>query len=257
MTIVSFDDLKKWFHNNQKEDKKSPHWTLYGGGWGEKETRLTANSRINDPEKSLEYLVESIRSMNHPDGTKFRVLLYPENSPHNYTATVYVQVFESSRQPATAAAISGISSGVDVERRISEQVELALLKKEVEELRNDTGGSMWERVMGLINENEHLSAAVGNLITGLVSKVDPMMAGRFIPMNKPVTGHPGNSAADSAPDPNDPQVQFAQNINEATRTLGIDALTLSRSLNQVIQANPDAIRNLIANPELLTQLSNS
>lgn len=252
MTINTFDGLAKWFQANQKDDKPSPHWTLYGGSWGEKEVRLLSNSRIDDSEKSLAFLVDSIRIMNNPDGTKFRILLYPHNAPNNYTATVHVQIYENgANKPSSAGQMAGIGSLPaiqDIETRIAEKVELALLKAENEQLRNGgENGTIWERVLGIIAESPHLSAAVGSLVNGILLKADPALAGNLV-QPAPVTGTP---SADNGAAPEDQQAAFVDNINQVCSALGVDAVTLAARLRQIVQANPLAAKQIILNPEII------
>ena len=255
MTLNNFEGLKKWFFANQRDDKPSPHWTLYGGSWGEKEVRLMQNNKIDSPDKSMEFLAESIRMMNNPDGTKFRILLYPVNSPNNYTATAHVQIFENSAAPVgrNLPATAGIGNlpgmmGGDLNAYIDEKVELQLLKKENEQLKGGAGSeTIWERILGIIADSPHLSAAVGNLANAIVTKVDPSMAGRLMQAAQPVNGVPGNNAPDDddISTPEDAQIVFINNINAVTAALGVDAATLAKRLNQVVQQNPAVARQIL------------
>lgn len=221
-----------------------------------------SNSRLDDKEKSLEFLVESIRMLNNPDGTKFRILLYPVTGANNYTATAHVQIFENSAQgnrnlPAMAG-IGNLPAGVmggDWKTYLDEKVELELLKKENEQLRGGMGSeSMWERILGIIADSPHLSAAVGNLANAFVTKFDPAMAGRLM-QAQPVNGTPGSNAQDQAGAPEDPQAVFIENINAATGALGVDAVTLAKGLNKIIQNNPAMARQILLNPDLVPSQS--
>lgn len=262
MTLTSINDLQTWFNSNQKDDKKASHWTMYGGNYGEKETRLMANNRVDEPDKSLEFLVSSIRMLNNPKGTKFRIQIYYPGAANNPVANVYVQVFDDGSvqapMPNGYGAVAGIGSlpgGMNYDNLVQDKVTLALLKAENEQLKNGVAQqeSMWERIFGYINENEHISAALGSLITGLALKMDPAMAGMLpamLPAPKPVTGTPapapGHGQADQADNPEDPNLQFINNINAVSTTLGIDPVSMSQALRRLTEANPEMARGLLS-----------
>lgn len=248
MTLTRYEDLQQWFLNNQSDtdegtDKTASHWTLYGGNYGEREVRLTSNTRINKPSESLAYLVQTIRSMNHPDGSKFRIQIYKPGANNNYTAQTYVQIFEGQQNAAATGQMAGVGSlpgaPAMTEQYIQERIDLAMLKRENEELKAQMNGpvSGWERFLGMLNENEQLNGAIAGLLMGLAQKNG--IPAQLAPA--PVNGHP---SSDEETD-EDPQTVFVNNIQNAAATLQTDPVTLSKRLNKLIQQNPEVAKQLL------------
>lgn len=246
MTITRFEDLQSWFNNNQtnNEEGKTPsHWTLFGGNYGEKEIRLMANTRLDNPTESLNFLVDAIRRMNNPDGAKFRVQLYKPGAPTNIVATTFVQIFERQQAPgAQPAAIGSLPSPMASESYINERIELALLKRENEDLRAAINGptNTWERFLEILGQNEPLSQAVAGLIMGLANKGGIPTA----PIPRPVAGSP-DTDEDPEDETGDQQAVFAQNIHSAASILQTDPVRLAKALNRLVQQNPDMAKQLL------------
>lgn len=242
MTVTRYEDLQQWFNSNQSnnEEGKTPsHWTLYGGNYGEKEVRLCSNTRLDAPAESLAYLVDTIRRMNHPNGAKFRVQIFKPGSPNNYIAQVYVQVFEGAANTATPQT-AGIGNlpGASTEQYIQERIDLALLKRENEDLKAQINGpvSGFERFLDIIGQNEQLSGAIAGLLLGFANKNGIPAA---IPA--PVNGHPSTDDDD-----NDPQTVFAQNIQNASDALHTDPVSLAKALNKLVTSNPDLAKQIFS-----------
>lgn len=244
MTLTRYEDLQHWFNSNQSnnEEGKTPsHWTLYGGNYGEKEVRLCGNTRLDSPSESLSYLVDTIRRMNHPDGAKFRVQIFKPGAPNNYVAQAYVQIFEGAANTATAQT-AGIGNlpGTSTEQYIQERIDMALLRRENEDLKAQMNGpvSGWERFLDIIGQNEQLSGAIAGLLLGLANK-----NGIPATIPAPVTGHP---STDDNDDNDDPQTVFAQNIQSASNALHTDPVSLSRALNRLVTSNPELAKQIFS-----------
>lgn len=248
MTLTKYEDVQRWFNSNQAEAgedgnaKNAVHWTLYGGNYGEKEARLLSNQRINKPDESLAYLIESIRMMNNPPGAKFRIQIYRPNNANNYTAQTYVQIFDNATAPATGSAPqAGIGSlpAAFPENYIQERIDLALLKRENEELKAAINGpgNTWERLLDIISQSEPLSMALAGLISNVTGKPLPALQQAA----RPVTGSPApdeeNDTDEGSPDA-DPQTVFADSINAAAAGLDTDPLTMARKLRKIVRDNP-------------------
>lgn len=246
MTLTTFEDVQYWFNNNQSAGDKTAatHWTLYGGDWGEKETRLLSNTRINKPEESLSYLIETIRKMNNPKGTKFKVILYRPGASNNYTAQTYIQIFDNAGQPGANAAIAGIGMlppQID-ERYITERIELAMLKKENEDLKEAINGpsNSWERFLEIIGQNEALSNALAGVLMGFAGKSGLPPA----TFQRPVTGTANTDDDNEAGQ--DLQQAFIEDVNAAASALQTDAVTMMRKLRQMVKENPEYAKQMFS-----------
>lgn len=246
MTLTKYEDLQYWFNSNQSSDESGTgavHWTLYGGNYGEKEIRLMSNTRVNVPSESLAFLVDTIRRMNNPSGAKFRVQIYKPGSPNNYTAQTFVQVFDGQQNPElrqqTAVGIGNLPAHMG-ESYIQERIDLALLRKENEELKNAATGteSLGERIFKLINENPEISSAIAGLITSVAAKNGlPVSA-----LPRPVTGSPESDDNDGE----NPETVFIQNIQQAAGQLNTDPVSLAKGLNRLIQQNPEFAKQIFS-----------
>lgn len=255
MTLTRYEDVQHWFNQNQTDDEggKTPsHWTLYGGNYGEKEIRLLGNTRIDKPGESLAFLIDSIRRMNNPSGSKFRVQIYKPGSPNNYSAQVFVQVFDDAAQlqqrgaSATAIQPAGIGNlPVLNETYIQERIDLALLRRENEELKAALNGpgSTWERILDIIGQSEPLSLALSGLITNLAAKNGMTLPAA--PIARPVTGSPAPVDSDDD-DTADPQSIFAESINAAASGLDTDPVTMARKLKKIVEQNPEFAKQIFA-----------
>lgn len=254
MTLTKYEDVQRWFNSNQvdSEDggKNAVHWTLYGGNYGEKEARLLSNQRINNPSESLAYLIESIRMMNNPQGAKFRIQIFRPGNANNYTAQAFVQIFDNHHTTAPAlgqpAGIGSLPATVPAysENYIQERIELAILKRENDELKAALNGpgNTWERLLDIVAQSEPLSMALAGLISNATGKTLPSMA----PAARPITGSPAPDEEDNdeAAAHADPQTLFAESINSAASGLGTDALTMARKLKKIVQDNPAFARQI-------------
>lgn len=249
MTLTRYEDVQHWFNSNQndKEDagKTAAHWTLYGGNYGEKEIRLLSNTRLDSPGESLSFLIDTIRRMNHPDGAKFRVQIFKPGSPNNYTAQTFVQIFEGQQTPALLQqSAPGIGSlpAVMNENYVNERIELALLKKENEDLKANMNGpnNAFERILDIISQSEPLSMALSGLIQSMAVK-NGMAMPAAIP--RPITGSPDT---DEETDGQDAQTVFANNINAASQALGTDPVSLSAALVKLVQGNPQFAKQIFS-----------
>lgn len=130
MTITSFNDLREWFRfgfdkgvraTEEGRETTSPYWTLYAVGLGGKDTVLAFNDRLTGLDESYTALVESIRRMNNPTGSMFRVFQTYRPRFNNATQETRVQIFENNLVPA-APQSPGIGSlvGYVEESKIAE-----------------------------------------------------------------------------------------------------------------------------------------
>ena len=259
MTITNFSDLRKWFMNNNRGEKDSPYWTLYFVPAGSKETVVTFNDKVSDMEKSFDWLQDTIRMVNNPEGSRFRVMQVDTPRGNNPTGQVYAQIYERQPNPSGSMApaqIGAIPSGYS-ESDVQRHVELALLKRENEDLKAAIGApdNPWERIFGIVSESEPLSNALANLIYQFSNKITgtPMAPVPPVFMPSPVNG-PATKPANAYSEPEEPmaemsidemQQEIADNINRVCALLNVDALTLSRKLCQLVEANPNMAKTFL------------
>lgn len=250
MTITSFDNLGDWFRAQQRGDDVAAHWNLYGTRFGETEKRVAFNTSIDDKEESFRYLTQNIRSLNNPDGSVFRLQVFPRGKQNNPTGTIYVQIFEKSQAPANTAAaagVAGLPAGVgSIQEYVADKLETERLKWEIAQLKDQLNAPAtgWERMVDTIGAIPGIDKVLQAIVVGVVSK--------FSPQAMPAIQTAMNGTPDTGEQDHDDQVEgdptqvFMSNINEASQALGTDPLTLSRKLNALIQAQPELARQLIS-----------
>ena len=253
MTLTSYNDLRDIFlqahqANEATSSDKSPiaHWTLYVTEMGTPERRIMQNTKVDNMEESLEFLVSTMRKLNHPDGVKFRVMQYAPGKSNNPAQNYFVQVYERGGNNMPATQVAGIGSlpgmyGGNIEAYISERIELAMLKKENEDLRAaiNAPSATWERILDRVAENPAITGLITNLAIGWVGKTNPALAQTLA--QSAMNGHPNTDTDETG----DPQTIFAQNIQAASDTLGIDPVTLAQKLNKLVQQNPEMAKQLL------------
>ena len=253
MGISSYADLRQWFFAGvkQKSDEATeaaPHWNLYAGDYGAREVRIMFNNRISDMAESFQFLENSIRAQNNPDGTRFRVQTYAPGKPNNPTAETYVQIYEKSAAPATAQpAIGSQPAGVgSVEAYVDQRVQLAQLQWENKLLQDQLNApqATWERVLEQVAGIQGIDKVLQALAVGLVSKFSPQaMPAVQAAMNGTPSAGNGEHEHD---DGSSPDEVFQQNIMQASSALGTDPVTLSAKLKDLILKNPDVAKSLMA-----------
>lgn len=253
MGISSFADLRQWFFAGIKQKgedaaEAAPHWNLYAGDYGTREVRIMFNNRISDMAESFQFLENSIRAQNNPDGTRFRVQTYAPGKPNNPTAETYVQIYEKSASPATQqpSGIAGLPAGVgSIEAYIGERVQMEQLKWENQQLREQLGAptATWERVMEHVASIQGIDKVLQALAIGLVSKFNPQaMPAMQAAMNGTPNAPNGEHDDDDTASPDE---VFQQNIMETAQRLGVDPVTLSKKLNSLSRENTDLAKSLL------------
>lgn len=117
MTVTNFNDLRDWFKfgfekgvktSEEGRETTSPYWTLYAVGMGGADKVLAFNDRLTGMDESYKALADSIRIMNNPAGSMFRVFQTYRPRANNPTQEVRVQIFENNT--VTANPQPGIGS---------------------------------------------------------------------------------------------------------------------------------------------------
>ena len=253
MGISSYGDLRQWFFAGVKQKgeettEAAPHWNLYAGDYGAREVRIMFNNRISDMAESFQFLENSIRAQNNPDGTRFRVQTYAPGKPNNPTAETYVQIYEKSAAPATAQpAIGSLPVGMQgVEAYVNQRVELAQLQWENKMLQDQLSApqATWERVLEQVAGIHGIDKVLQALAVGLVSKFSPQA---MPAVQAAMNGTPAATSGEHEHDDESasPDEIFQQNIMQVSAALGTDPVTLSKKLNALIREHPDLAKTLM------------
>jgi len=254
MGIQSFTDLRQWFFACVKGKgdgaiEAAPHWNLYGGDYGAKEMRITSNTRISDMDESYNFLENSIRAQNNPDGTRFRVQTFAPGKANNPTAETYIQIYERSAAPANQAAqtagIAGLPVGVgSVEQLVQQHVQMERLKWENEDLKAQLNAPAngWERVLDTISGVPGIEKVLQALAVGVVSRFSPQA---MPAVQAAMNGTPAAPTGEGDTDDDDPEKVFQNNIGAACQAIGTDPVTLSKKLKELITTNPEMARQLL------------
>lgn len=255
MGIGNFADLRKWFFagvkgKNGGEEEGAPHWNLYAGDYGAKELRIQSNTRVNSMNDSYDLLESAIRAQNNPDGTRFRVQTFAPGKANNPTAETYVQIYERTAAPAApaaaAAGIAGLPAGVgSIQQYVDERLKTERLKWEIQNLKDQLNApaSGWERLIDTLGALPGIDKVFQTVAIGLVTKFSPsaMPAIQQAMNGAPDAGEHGEDYDTGT----DPQTAFAANIQESANMLGVDPVTLSAKLRNLIRQNPDMARQLM------------
>lgn len=211
--------------------------------------RLTSNTRISDMDESYNFLENSIRMQNNPEGTRFRVQTFAPGKANNPTAETHIQIYERSAAPANSAAhtagIAGLPVGVgSVEQLVQQHVQMERLKWENEDLRAQLNApsSGWERVLDTISGVPGIEKVLQALAVGVVSKFSPQA---MPAVQAAMTGTPSAPAGEGDTDDEDPEEAFQNNIGAACQAIGTDPVTLSKKLKELITTNPEMARQLL------------
>lgn len=247
MTLTSYESLSRWFLDSKGADA-APHWNLYAVDYGQTEKLIGRYVKGDDLEASGKHLERMIRDLNNPDGSKFRVMVYAPGKHNNSNAQAYVQIYEKSQAPATAAqpaGISGLPAGVgSIGEYVADKIRTERLQWELEQLKEQMNApsEKWERIIDHVSGLPGIDKVLQALAIGLVSKVNPAaMPAVQAAMNgtPPANGEHEHDEAD------DPNTVFLQNIQDASAALGTDPVTMAKKLNALIQKNPDMARQLM------------
>lgn len=257
MTISNFDDLRFWFFSNQNSKQKSdpgneenaPHWSLYSMDYGKSDTRVAYNNRISDMEDSFKLLVQSVRAMNNPDGTKFRVQTHAVGRPTHPNAQAYIQVFEGKSGPATQQGLpamigahpDGYVSRTELQEKIEEARKQWELERKVEDLEAQINGPSDDPTEKFIAGFERImQTPVGQMLAMKLLGTTQLPA---MPTMQTMNGTPGASTPGSAADElND---TFEDDIEATANALGISDTELAAKMRRLVEQNPTIAQQLL------------
>lgn len=247
--ITDIENLQRWFYGNGL-----PNFTLKYQGTGDK-TIYRNKDTITDMNDAWEELRHQVDSQAEAGRAQLEVLVYsPGKNNHAIRTNLDIRggYFNRAMAPQPTG-IAGLPAGVgNLDSYIQERIDLALLKKENEELRDqlNSPANGWERILGIIADSPHLSGIAQTLLVGTLGKNNPALMQQAMAAVNGAPTYAGQPGELPAPDQvqGDPQTVFATNIQEAADNLGTDPVTLAVNLNRLIQSNPDIARTLLQTP---------
>jgi hypothetical protein len=152
---------------------------------------------------------------------------------------------QASAQPQVA----GIGAIGDVQEYVDNKINLALMEREIEDLRAAINApTSWvERLVDKVAESPHLSQLLQAAVMGFLTRGTGMQ-----PMPAPVTGYqqpgpqPHHSTGHSEEEETEDDRVFWANIQAAATALEVDLPTLAVKLNALVQQNPAMAKSLIS-----------
>ena len=242
MTITRIEDLRTWFMNNQRAGELSPHWNLYSLDYSKNDVRTTFYDRSDNMEDSFDFLVTSLRMLNNPDGSKFRVMQFPSKKANNPTGIVNVQIHNHTQQQQVAG-IAGIGhlDGYIGKQEVTDMISAAKEKWEMEhriaalEEQLSAPANDWtEKLMAGL---ERISGTpFGQVIAAKMLGLAPGAALPF-PMPQAVNGTPETD--------DEPGDNFDEDIEATAKMLGVSDAQLAAKMRALVTANPEMARSLL------------
>lgn len=231
MTITNFTDLREWFKwgfekgvraTEEGRETTSPYWTLYAVGLGGKDTVLAFNDRLTSLDESYTALAESIRRMNNPSGSMFRVFQTYKPRFNNATQEARVQIFENNT-PAFSPQTPGIGSLVGyveeskIEAILAEHKKRWDLERRLEDLEAQlTAPRDWTD--NFINGLERISTTPLGVM--LISKLTGLPPAPMPPMMSPNVNGTHSSDSSETQDTDDVDDELDK-LEELARSHGI------------------------------------
>lgn len=240
--ITNIDALKRWFDSNGK-----PYFTLRYEG-ANNERIIMRNDAVEDMEKAWQLLEDQVAAQAEVGRARLVVLVYEKGKNNN---AVYTNVdIRPGFSPASGAAagIGTLPAGMGgIEGYIDNRIRIAKLEMENDQLKDalSSPANTFERITEVVSGIPGVADVLKILVAGLVGKVNPAAMPAIQAVLNGTPDATGAADGDAGHDDTDPQQQFADNINDVAATLGVDALTLSAKLRNLVKANPEAAKQLM------------
>ena len=247
MTITNFNDLHEWFkfgfETKLKSDTEgtttSPYWTLYSVGLGSADKVLATNDRLTNLDESFKALSDTIRRMNNPAGSMFRIFQTSRAKASFPTQECRVQIFENnqisggSMQPG----IGSLTAGYVDESKIQSIVAAERAKWELEKRLEDLEAQIKAPRNWTDNALETIER-IGNTPFGMVilSKISGIPPAEIM---KSISG--AQSTDNETPNG---EADFDSDIERTTQILGVTEDELASKLRQFAEANPVMARQI-------------
>lgn len=247
MTVTNYNDLRGLFLQNSTEKRPAPYWTLYAVGLGAKDTIIHRNELVDNLENSFGLLAETIRRVNNPAGTVFRVFQTDRPGGNMSVAEYRVQIFDSANPNAqhvagigSLPALSGYIGEAEVQKRLKEAEEKWELKQEIRELRAELEASNWIGKIPDILEK----VAASPIGAVFMAKMMNVPISTTMPTAAPVTGTPASDTHNGPDHTEDEDERISNAIDEIEDSTGLSAAELLEKIARVARHNPEYIKNV-------------
>lgn len=244
MTITNFQDLQSWFKTGYEKGVKSseegrettsPYWTLYAVGLGGADKTLAYNDRLTGVEESFKYLADSIRMMNNPAGSMFRVIQTYRPRSNNPTQEVRIQIFEGNSQAAHHAqpGIGALPAGYVEESKIAGLLEAEKKKWEMERRLDDLEAQLaapkdWSD--SFINGIERIGKTQMGAM--LIPMITAKLMGLPMPPPMPFPAVSGTPTTDDEQEPVDEDVE--NELDELEKMAKANGMSLKEFLGKTV-----------------------
>lgn len=247
MTVTNYNDLRGLFLQNSTEKRPAPYWTLYAVGLGSKDTIIHRNELVDNLENSFGLLAETIRRVNNPAGTVFRVFQTDRPGGNMSVAEYRVQIFDSANPNAqhvagigSLPALSGYIGEAEFEKRLKEAEEKWDLKQRIRDLEAERENTNF---VGAIREivKDFTTSPIGAVFMAKLMNVPISTA---MPTASPINGTPASDTHNGPDDPTDEDERISNAIDEIEDSTGLSAAELLEKIARVARHNPDYIKNV-------------
>ena len=157
-TIVSIDNLKKWFFQ-----QGYPIYKIYIGHMGTIRNNRSSHYAGNDADITLEEAWEMLKGnleIAGSPGAEFTIMVKP-----NATTTGNAKTFFKVPETSTAVAVNGMPTGIS-QAQMNMAIENAMLKRDVQDLTETI-------------KIQHSPTTKDRLIDGFIDNLEPLMNGVF------------------------------------------------------------------------------
>lgn len=247
MTVTNYNDLRGLFLQNSTEKRPAPYWTLYAVGLGSKDTIIHRNELVDNLENSFALLAETIRRVNNPAGTVFRVFQTDRPGGNMSVAEYRVQIFDSANPNAqhvagigSLPALSGYIGEAELEKRLKEAEEKWELKQRIRDLEAEQDSNNWIGKIPDILEK----VAASPIGAVFMAKMMNVPLSTAMPTAAPINGTPASDTHNGPDDPTDEDERISNAIDEIEDSTGLSAAELLEKIARVARHNPDYIKSV-------------
>jgi len=244
--INNIKDLNDYF-----EQIEANRWNLYNGIFGgnlpQANCLYRQDSKEMEPGESWSLLQRMIE-LNSSTGGDFTIY-FPTNTQGNIGNRVYLSIGQGT---GAVAGIGNVPAGTfsnpaETERRVQDAVELALLRRDVEDLMQaDRPSGFWGPLLEKVAENPNVGEALIGAVVNLCTVAAAKLSGTPIQMQHPaVSGPPSVSIETDIEMPED----VLNRCNAALSRIAIhfsDLAQFLENLSDYIEQNPQMAKTLFA-----------
>ncbi len=248
MTVTNYNDLRGLFLQNSTEKRPAPFWTLYAVGLGAKDTIIHRNELVDNLENSFGLLAETIRRVNNPAGTVFRVFQTDRPGGNMSVAEYRVQIFDSANPNAqhvagigSLPALSGYIGEAELEKRLKEAEEKWDLKQRIRDLEAEQDSSNWIGKIPDILEK----VAASPIGAVFMAKMMNVPLSTAMPTAAPINGTPASDTHSGPDDSDDEAERIDEALDTIERNTGLNVADALEKLANVSMHNPEFLKSMM------------